>query len=63
MLGADGLGAVLVDLLHQVDACLILLAPLVFLDLPLLLGLEPGQVVDELLLGLLVFGLLHVELL
>jgi len=61
--GANRLGAVLVDLLHEIDAGLILLLPLVLPELPLLLALEPGQVLDQLLLGLLVLGLLVVVLL
>lgn len=63
LLGADGLRTVLVDLLHQVDASLILLAPLVLLELPLLLGLEPGEVLDQLLLSFFILSLLKVELL
>lgn len=63
LLGTNGLCAVFVNLLHEVDTGLVLLAPFVFFQLPLLLAFEPGQVLNQLLLSFLVFSLLKVELL
>lgn len=63
LLCADGLRTIFINLFHQVDASLVLLAPLVLLEFPLLLALKPCQVLDELLLGLLILSLLKVELL
>jgi len=42
---------------------LVLLSPLIFLKLPLLLAFNPCEILNKLLLGLLIFGLLEIELL
>jgi hypothetical protein len=63
LLGSDGLGAVFIDLPHEVDAGLVFLVPLVLSKFPLFLAFEPGEVFNQLLLSLLVFGLLKIELL
>jgi hypothetical protein len=63
LLELNMLCSVLVDILEQVDSGLVLLLPLVFLHLPLLLGFQPCQVLNQLFLLLLVFSLLEVVLL
>jgi hypothetical protein len=60
---AYSLCTVLIDLPHERDTRLVLLAPLVFLEFPLLLGLKPSQILDKLLFRFLILGLLQVELL
>ena len=54
---------VLIDLPHERDTRLVLLAPLVLLEFPLLLRLKPSQILDKLLFRFLILGLLQVELL
>ena len=52
-----------VHVLHEVDPSLVFTHPLILTHLPLLLGLKPGQVLDQLLLRALVLRLLQIVLL
>ena len=63
LLSSDSLCSVLIHLLHQVNTGLILFAPFILLNFPLLLRIEPSEIVNELVLRLLVLSLLHIELL
>ena len=63
MLSSDSLSSILIHLLHKVDTGLILFAPFILLNFPLLLRIEPSEIINELILSLLVFSFLHVELL
>lgn len=63
LLGTNGLRTVFVDLPHQVNSGQVLLAPFVFLKFPLLLTLNPCEILNQLLFGLFVFSFLKVELL
>lgn len=63
LLRSNSLCPILIHLLHQVNAGLILFAPFILLNFPLLLRIEPSEIVNELVLRLLVLSLLHIELL
>ena len=63
LLQLDLLLSVRVNILQQVDACLVLTVPLLLASLPLLCVLLSHQLVNHLLVGLLVLALLLGELL
>lgn len=63
LLSSDSLCSILIHLLHQVNTSLILFAPFILLNFPLLLRFEPSEIVNELVLSLLVLSFLHIELL
>jgi len=62
-LGTNSLCSVFINLLHKIDAGLVFLLPFIFLKFPLLLALEPSQILNQLLFSLLVLGFLKVEFL
>lgn len=63
VLTCDSLCSILIHLLHQVNTGLILFAPFILLNFPLLLRFEPSEIVNELVLRLPVLSFLHIELL